>query len=317
MILQNLHTHTVCGDGKNTAEEMAQGAIRSGCAALGFSEHSPFPPVGAHDGWSMLPEHVDSYRAEILRLREQYQGQLDIFLGLEQDIDSLPPGLPYDYLIGSVHNLHIAGDKWLPVDESADAFQRYAREYFGGDCLSMAEAYYRLEAEVVKRTGCQIVGHFDLITKFNEGGRLFSEDAPRYRNAALEALDALLEHNVIFEINTGAISRNYRTAPYPAPFLLKAIREKGGRVCITSDSHSAETITCAFPMAAELAMACGFQETWILTGHGFQAVGLEDFLKEAGRIDGSRLLCYTILGKDKNTSRSVVRESVALRATDQ
>jgi len=27
-------------------------------------------------------------------------------------------------------------------------------------------------------------------------------------------------------------------------------------------------------------MACGFQETWNLTSRGFQAVSLEDFLKE-------------------------------------
>lgn len=281
MILQNLHTHTVYGDGRNTAEEMVQPAIRSGCAALGFSEHSPFPPVGKHDGYSLLPERVADYRAEVLQLRENYRNQIDIFLGLEQDIDSLPPEHPYDYLIGSVHNLRAGGSKWLPVDESAEAFVRYAREYFGGDCLAMAEAYYRLEAEVVQKTGCQIVGHFDLITKFNEEGQLFSEDDPRYRNAALEALNAVLEHDVIVEINTGAISRGYRTTPYPAPFLLRAIREKGGRICITSDSHSAQTITCSFAKAAELAVACGFQETWNLTKRGFQPVSLADFIKEA------------------------------------
>lgn len=281
MILQNLHTHTVYGDGKNTAEEIVRSAIRSSCAALGFSEHSPFPPVGKHDGYSLLPERVAEYRAEILQLRENYRGQIEIFLGLEQDIDSNPPEGAYDYLIGSVHNLRATGDKWLPVDESADAFVRYAREYFGGDGLAMAEAYYRLEAEVAQKTGCQIVGHFDLITKFNEGGQLFSEDDPRYRNAALEALESLLEQDVIFEINTGAISRGYRTVPYPAPFLLQTIREKGGRICITSDSHSAQTITCAFSQAAELAVACGFRETWVLTGRGFQAAGLADFIKEA------------------------------------
>ena len=76
MILQNLHTHTVYGDGKNTAEEMVRGAIRSGCAALGFSEHSPFPPAGEHDGYSLLPERVADYRAEVLALREKYRGQL-------------------------------------------------------------------------------------------------------------------------------------------------------------------------------------------------------------------------------------------------
>lgn len=282
MILQNLHTHTVYGDGKNTAEEMVLGAIRSGCAALGFSEHSPFPPVGTHDGCSLLPDRVNDYRAEVLRLREQYRGQLDIFLGMEQDIDSLPPEQPYDYLIGSVHNLRTDDGKWLPVDWNAEKLLQYAEEYFSGDCLAMAEAYYRLEAEVVKKTGCQIVGHFDLVTKLNGDGRLLDENAPRYRKAALEALSALLEHDVIFEINTGAISRGYRTAPYPAPFLLKAIREKNGRICITSDTHSSQTITCAFPMAAELAAACGFQEIWNLTEDGFQPVSLADFLKETG-----------------------------------
>lgn len=280
MILQNLHTHTCYADGKNTAEEMVQGAIRSGCAALGFSEHSPFPPTGSHDGSSLLPERTADYRTEVLRLREKYRGQLEIFLGLEQDIDSLPPEGEYDYLIGSVHNLRADRDTWLPVDWSAEKFLQAARTHYGGDCLAMAEAYYRLEAEVADRTGCQIVGHFDLITKFNEGGRFFSEEDPRYRSAALEAQTALLERDMIFEINTGAISRGYRTAPYPAPFLLKAIRERGGRVCITSDSHSAQTVTYAFPMAAELAMACGFQETWILTAHGFQPVSLEEFSRE-------------------------------------
>lgn len=275
---QNLHTHTTFGDGKHTPEEMALGAIRAGCRSLGFSEHSPFPPVGPNDGYSLLPERAADYRAGVQALRDKYRGRLKVFLGLEQDIDSPPPEGAYDYLIGSVHNLRAPGNRWLAVDAGAEDFLRYAEAFYGGDCLAMAEAYYRLEAEVADRTGCQIVGHFDLITKFNEGGRLFDEDAPRYRNAALEALEALMEHDVIFEINTGAISRGYRTVPYPAPFLLRAIREKGGRICITSDTHHAETITCAFPQAAALADSCGFREAWVLAEGGFRPVGLEAYL---------------------------------------
>ena len=148
--------------------------------------------------------------------------------------------------------------------------------YFGGDCLGFIRAYYRLAAEIAQKTNCDIVGHFDLITKFNENGCRFDESGPQYRAAALEALEALMERDVIFEINTGAISRGYRTAPYPAPFLLEAIRQKGGRVCITSDSHSADTIVHAFPHAAALAEAAGFRETWVLAKDGFQPVGLAD-----------------------------------------
>lgn len=271
---QNLHTHSSFSDGKHTPEEMVLGAVRAGCLSLGFSDHSPMPPAADPDGWSMKTEMLPAYRAEILRLQEAYAGKPEIFLGLEQDIDSPPPEGAWDYLIGSVHGVW-AGGCYLPVDESADAFDRAVREHFGGDCLAFVRAYYRREA--AGQTGCDVVGHFDLITKFNEGGRRFDESDPRYRAAALEALEALMERDVIFEINTGAMSRGCRTAPYPAPFLLKAIRQKGGRICITGDSHSADTVVHAFPQAAALAEACGFREAWVLTKEGFRPSELSAF----------------------------------------
>ena len=80
-------------------------------------------------------------------------------------------------------------------------------QHYGGDFYAFAEDYYRLVGEVPERTGCQIVGHFDLITKFNEGDKLFDTGHPRYMRAALEALDRLAGRDVIFEITTGAMSR--------------------------------------------------------------------------------------------------------------
>lgn len=274
---QNLHTHTVYSDGKHTPGEMAAGAVRSGCASLGFSEHSPLTGEADPDGWSMKPASVPAYREDILRLRTDYAGRLTVFLGLEQDIDSAPPTDPYDYLIGSVHGVWADG-AYLSVDAGPELFDRAVREHFGGDCYAFARAYYRREAEAAAKTGCRIVGHFDLIAKFNEGGCRFDETDPRYRSAALEALDALMERDVIFEVNTGAMSRGWRTAPYPHPALLRAVQERRGRICITSDSHHAETVVHAFPQAAEHAMACGFRESWILTESGWKAAPLDQYL---------------------------------------
>ena len=233
MMLQNLHTHTVFGDGKNTPEEMVLGALSSRCASLGFSEHSPLPPAADPDGWTMKETEVGAYRAEILRLREKYRGKIDIFLGLEQDFDSPPPAEKYDYLIGSVHSV-AAGGRLLSVDNTRENFVQAVREHFGGDFFAFARAYYRRMAAAAEKTGCQIAGHFDLVTKFNEGGRFFDEADPRYRSAALEALEAVMERDVIFEINTGAMSRGYRSAPYPAPFLLEARSEERrvGKECL-------------------------------------------------------------------------------------
>ena len=142
MTIQNLHTHTVFGDGKNTAEEMVLGAIAAGCQSLGFSEHSPLPDGLDPEGWSMEAADVPAYRAEVLRLREQYAGRLDIFLGLEQDMDSPTPAFPTDYLIGSVHSVWAEGE-YLSVDNSSEKTERAIHEFFGGDPYAYAAAYYR------------------------------------------------------------------------------------------------------------------------------------------------------------------------------
>ena len=272
MTAQSLHVHTAFCDGKNTPEEMVLGALAAGCTSLGFSGHSFLP---FDDSWTMKLPDIPRYRAEILRLREQYAGRLEIFLGLEQDIFSPAPEVPYDYRIGSVHCVEKDGI-YLSVDDSPERFREDTLRHYGGDFLAYAADYYRLEAQVVTRTGCEIAGHFDLFTKFKEGGRFFDESDRRYHSAALEALDALLERDVIFEVNTGAMARGYRTAPYPSPFLLRRIRERGGRITVASDSHSADTILYGYAAAFALARACGFRDCWILTADGFQPQALPE-----------------------------------------
>ena len=261
-MVQNLHTHTTFCDGKNTPAELAEAALALGMDALGFSGHSPLP---FDTSWTMTPEAVPVYRREILALRARYAGRLQIFLGLEQDMDSPPPADPYEYIIGSVHCLTRGGERFY-VDESEAALTAAASRLYGGDFLTMVEDYY---ARVSQLTGCQIAGHLDLITKFNEGDRLFSTQSPRYRLAAGEAIRQLAGRGLLFEVNTGAMARGYRTAPYPAADLLREIRAAGGRILITSDCHSADGLLYAFADAAQLALRCGFREAMVLTEDGF------------------------------------------------
>ena len=72
----------------------------------------------------------------------------------------------------------------------------------------------------------------------------------------------------LLEINTGGVSRGYRTTPYPALFLLREWKAMGGRIILTSDSHSASTIVSGYGQAAELARAAGFERSSILTRSG-------------------------------------------------
>ena len=116
--------------------------------------------------------------------------------------------------------------------------------------------------------------YFDIHAKLNETCRMFDDMSPAYLSLAYEALDALAGKIPYAEINTGAIARGYRTAPYPAPFLLKELRRLGFGAVISSDCHHKDMLDCHYEEAAELLRTCGFRERYILDSGGFRAVSL-------------------------------------------
>ena len=52
----------------------------------------------------------------------------------------------------------------------------------------------------------------------------------------------LLDKNVKFEVNYGAIARGYRTVPYPEKRLLTKIKDAGKEIVYTSDCHKKEQL---------------------------------------------------------------------------
>lgn len=260
----SVHTHSTLCDGKSTPEAMAAAACAAGVKYFGVSCHS-HTPIPQDEGF-VLPADMTDYRAAVLRLREQYAGRMEVLLGIEWDSQSdiRPEG--FDYWIGSVH-YQKGGGKFYAADWGEEAFAACRDELFGGDALAMAEGYFA-EAARVAALRPTILGHLDLIVKLNAGSRFFDEDAPRYRRAALEALHAADPAATLLEINTGGVSRGYRTEPYPALFLLKEWRAMGGRVILTSDSHSADTVVYGYAQAAALARAAGFARSTLLTMGG-------------------------------------------------
>ncbi|MBQ7689419.1 MAG: histidinol-phosphatase [Clostridia bacterium] len=253
MICGDFHTHTCFCDGKNTPEEMVSAAIAAGMTKLGFSGHSHTP---FDESYCMSVTGTEEYKKEVRRLQEAYRGQLEIFLGVEQDYYGDAPSGDYDYVIGSVHYIHL-GDEYIPVDEGNEKLKRAADAYFGGDILCVCEAYYQTVADIVNKTDCDIIGHFDLPTKYLEKEQIFDPSSPRYKKAWQAAADKLLQAKVPFEINTGAMARGCRSTPYPAPEILSYLASHGGTVVLSGDSHSAKTLRYAFDRCEKLVASTG------------------------------------------------------------
>ena len=255
MILKDFHVHTCYCDGKDTPEDIVLEAISRGMEKLGFSGHS-YTPFDEEPCMSL--NGTREYKREIKRLKRKYESQIKILLGTEQDYYSEMKTSDYDYVIGSVHYVK-CGDEFGHIDHSPEMLADMIRKYFNSDPYAFAERYFFLVADVINRTHADIIGHFDLLTKFNEDGKFFDENNKRYISAANSALDTLLKTGKPFEINTGAISRGYRTFPYPGRSILEYIAEHNGSVILSSDSHQKETLMYKFDECEKLVNELGLK----------------------------------------------------------
>ena len=262
---QNLHCHTSFDDGKNSPEEMVLAALQAGFGSIGVSLHCP---IDGEEAWTCPVGEEQRFIDEMRRLQTAYAGRIAVWCGLEYDMDAVRRSVPpYDYIIGSCH---ILGG--FPIDADPEEAALLIAVH-GGEQRAAALYYERLSA-MADYPEISIVGHFDLPTKYNEKVPLYDTAAPAYRDAAFAAMEKLSAAGKIFEINSGAISRGWRTSPYPEPALLRHLKDIGGRICISSDAHSADAIDCAFDLCEALARDCGFKELWQFDGRDFAPVPL-------------------------------------------
>lgn len=268
---QNLHIHTTYADGKDKPEEIILEAINKGFASIGFSEHSYMH--FSNYPYQMTVEKMAEYKKEIRSLKAKYQGIIDIFCGLELEFYSDVPTNGFDYLIGSVHYLEFGG-KPLGFDRGLQETLEYVRDNFGGNALAFAKKYYETVACLPQREKFDIIGHFDILTKNNEAGKFIDTSAKEYLDAGLEAIHALRGKIPFFEINTGAISRGYRTSPYPQMEFLKEFNRCGFGVVITSDCHDKNYLDCFYSESKQMLAEAGFKSKWILTDEGFKEIAL-------------------------------------------
>ena len=263
----SVHCHSTMCDGKNTLQDMASAACAQGLTTLGFTGHSY---TQRDREYCMSPSRTAQYKATIAKLKAEYKGKVDILCGIEWDILSEDKRTGYDYWIGSAHHLYGKNTgKYYEIDFRPQDLWDCINDDFDADPLAAVEAYFA-EVEKVAALKPDILAHIDLIKKLNAKGEFFDEESPRYKVAALKALQAAKDNDCLLEVNTGGVYRGYRKDFYPGPWLLGEWQKMGGKVIITSDSHDIASLTYGFDEAAAAIQAAGFTSVEVLTGHGFE-----------------------------------------------
>ena len=193
-----------------------------------------------------------------------------------------------EYTIGSTHFVPVPGssvwatpadfgthregsENWdlIGVDGDIGLLHDQCRQYYGGDFYALSADYYRFEAMVAARLHPTFIGHFDLITRFNDlaradGGHFLDETSERYLLPARRAMEALVPYGLPFEINCGAVNRGRKKELYPRPELLRHLHALGGEILISADAHQKELLDGGFEEAMEVARWAGFTHTNLL-----------------------------------------------------
>lgn len=276
MIRQNLHTHCTYCDGKNTLEEMVLAAIDKGFSSLGFSSHC-FSNLSYDECGIKTAADYEAYLSEVEALKQKYKNQISIYRGIELESrikDELYPNPDprLDYSIGSIHWFYLDSRHW-EVDYKAEILLQ-AKESFGG-FRPLIESYYNEVIEFAKHSSYSITGHIDLVTKFSELNSFGFENESWYRDAALSAAESVVKCGKLVEVNTGAISRGYRTTPYPDPFILKRLAELNAPIIVTTDCHSANNIDIKYDETVSMLSSYGFTHLYYLTDSGFKGIKID------------------------------------------
>lgn len=268
----NLHGHTTYCDGKNKAEDYILTAIEKNFVSVGLSGHS----YTAFDMEPCMSEKgTQEYLKEMRNLKEKYKDKIEVYIGIEADFytgydKSTDKEIGLDFRIGSVHYIKDkAKDEYYCVDNTPEILAYGIKNYDNGNEKTFIEAYYDNIIEMLHKQSPNIIGHLDLVKKFNKNNKYFDENADWYKNKVEEVLNEIAKTDAIVEINTGGMSRGWTDTPYPSIFILERILEKNIPITLSSDVHSVENIDYYFKESLEIARKVGFKSLKIMKNGKF------------------------------------------------
>ena len=271
--LSNLHAHTFYCDGKNNPEDYILTAIKKGFTSVGFSGHS-FTKFDTE--YCMSEKGTLEYLKELKNLKEKYKDRIQVYIGIEADFYSgfnpkLDDNLGLDFRIGSVHYIKDKEkEEYYCVDNTPEILEYGIRNYANEDERAFIEAYFDNIVEMVHTQKPDIIGHFDLVRKFNKDLKYFDENADWYKKKVEYVLDEIAKTDTIIEINTGGMSRGWTQTPYPSVPILERILAKNIPITISSDAHETKNIDFYFEESLEIARKAGFKSVKILDGGEFK-----------------------------------------------
>jgi histidinol-phosphatase (PHP family) len=249
-------------------DRYVEAALARGITEIGFTEHlyrcvesepvfgswwerEPDPRLAAELGaWIRIERSLSLDRYVEVVLDAKARGlpvklglEVDFIPGTEQGVLDLLDGIPFDYLVGSVH--WIGG--WNFMRDSAPA--EYARR--GVDVAF--RQYFELERTLAASNLVDALAHVDIIERH----------ALRPEGSLAEHYDAIVaaaeSSRTAVEVSSAGLRHTVRR-PYPAPDFLARFHAAGIPITLASDAHLAQDAGTGHAEVVAAARAAGYRQ---------------------------------------------------------
>ncbi len=263
MFLCDLHTHThysFDGSPEATHDAMCRRALEVGLTDLAFTDHCDIngDVEGIYDVY-----RANEAFAAMQAVKEAYRGRLNIICGIElgnatqypAEAAAVLAAHPYDYVIGSLHNLRDVPDFcMLKYDMMTDRHIHRLFDRALDENIEMIEDF-----TPGGRSPFTTVGHITYIHRYVTLAGKNLDFKPHYEKLA-HLWRTIIAHDVALELNVSTLWKGLGIA-MPTLELLKFYRDCGGRlITVGSDAHAPQNLGKAIRKGYALLLTAGFTE---------------------------------------------------------
>ncbi|QDS92074.1 Histidinol-phosphatase [Roseimaritima multifibrata] len=262
-LLFESHSHTpLCMHADGQPTEYAAVAEARGLRGLLVTCHNPMPSGFSH-AVRMREDQFEEYVDLVAQTREEWEGRVDVRLGLEADyfegyeayLEKQLDSAEFHFVLGSVH----------------PQIPEYRARYWNSNPQEMQRLYFRLLAKAAETKLFDSLAHPDLIKNFTADG--WQPEA--VLDDIREALDRIAATGIAMELNTSGVNKKI-SEMNPFPGMLKEMCQRGIPVTLGADAHQPERVADGYEIALQKLSDAGYEDVHFFLNRKRQTVSIAD-----------------------------------------
>lgn len=241
----DVHLHTNFSDGKGSVEDYARYAVKKGLSLIAITDHSEIILRESEYIMGVKKEDIldrfTSIKKDIDIAQKQFP-EIEILFGMElgfrsewkEVYEEVLAQLPFDYIIGSLHNIGSNGEYGVSGLDTRSTVQILSE-------TELFDLYFSQMEELITWGHFDALGHFDVPKRYGvEVWKTF--DPQKYEERIRNIFKTLVQKEKGIEVNGSGIFCPCADT-LPGKEILQIAKEEGLKyITIGSDSHRANRV---------------------------------------------------------------------------